>query len=58
LEAAELALSRLQEEPRGYLRVNAPMTFGTLHLGPLLVDFMVQYPDLQAQKLPVLTRDS
>ena len=49
LEEAELALSRLQEEPRGSLRVNAPMTFGVLHLGPLLVDFMAQYPDLQVE---------
>ena len=49
LEEAELALSRLQEEPRGHLRVNAPMTFGVLHLGPLLVDFMAQYPDLQVE---------
>lgn len=49
LEEAELALSRLQEEPRGTLRVNAPMTFGVLHLGPLLVDFMSQYPDLQVE---------
>jgi DNA-binding transcriptional LysR family regulator len=49
LEEAELALSRLQEEPRGSLRVNAPMTFGTLYLGPLLADFMAQYPDLQVE---------
>lgn len=49
LEEAELALSRLQEEPRGHLRVNAPMTFGILHLGPLLVEFMAQYPDLQVE---------
>lgn len=49
LEEAELALSALQEEPRGHLRVNAPMTFGILHLGPLLVDFMAQYPDLQVE---------
>ncbi|MEB3291170.1 MAG: LysR family transcriptional regulator [Leptolyngbya sp.] len=49
LESAELALSHLQAEPRGHLRVNAPMTFGTLHLGPLLVEFMAQYPDLQVE---------
>lgn len=49
LEEAELALSQLQEEPRGTLRVNAPMTFGVLHLGPLLVDFITQYPDLQVE---------
>lgn len=49
LEEAELALSRLQEEPRGSLRVNAPMTFGILHLGPLLAEFISQYPDLQVE---------
>ncbi|QQE64400.1 hypothetical protein GFS31_10800 [Leptolyngbya sp. BL0902] len=49
LEEAELALSRLQEEPRGSLRVNAPMTFGILHLGPLLAEFITQYPDLQVE---------
>ncbi len=49
LEEAELALSQLQKEPRGNLRVNAPMTFGVLYLGPLLVDFMAQYPDLQIE---------
>ncbi|NJL46391.1 MAG: LysR family transcriptional regulator [Leptolyngbyaceae cyanobacterium SM2_5_2] len=49
LEEAELALSRLQEEPRGNLRINAPMSFGTLHLAPLLVDFMAQYPDLHVE---------
>jgi DNA-binding transcriptional LysR family regulator len=49
LEEAELALSRLHEEPRGHLRINAPMTFGTLYLAPLLVDFMAQYPDLHVE---------
>src|SRR5215472_16182795 len=33
LEEADLAVGRLQSEPRGLLRVNAPMSFGTLHLG-------------------------
>ncbi|MBD2108534.1 LysR family transcriptional regulator [Nodosilinea sp. FACHB-13] len=46
LEEAELALTRLHQEPRGSLRINAPMTFGTLHLAPLVVKFMAQYPDL------------
>src|SRR3978361_2398083 len=34
IEEAELALTQLQELPRGLLRINAPMSFGTLHLGP------------------------
>ncbi|NJL45077.1 MAG: LysR family transcriptional regulator [Leptolyngbyaceae cyanobacterium SM2_3_12] len=49
LEEAELALTRMQEEPKGSLRINAPMTFGTLHLGPILTDFMAQYPDLKIE---------
>ncbi|MGF1569395.1 MAG: LysR substrate-binding domain-containing protein [Nodosilinea sp.] len=49
LAEAELALTRLQDEPKGRLRINAPMTFGTLHLAPLLVEFMGQYPDLHVE---------
>lgn len=49
LEEAELALTRLHQEPRGSLRINAPMTFGTLHLAPLVVEFMAQYPDLHVE---------
>jgi DNA-binding transcriptional LysR family regulator len=49
LEEAERSITQLQAEPRGRLRVNAPMTFGTMHLAPALADFLVQYPDLQVQ---------
>jgi DNA-binding transcriptional LysR family regulator len=31
------------------LRVNAPMSFGTLHLGPAIADFMKKYPALHIQ---------
>jgi len=49
LEEAEFAVTRSQAEPRGLLRVNAPMSFGTLHLGRAVADFMERYPDLQIQ---------
>lgn len=49
LEEAELALTRLQQEPRGSLRINAPMTFGTLYLAPLIVEFMTLYPELRVE---------
>lgn len=49
LEEAELAVTRLHEEPKGTLRINAPMSFGTLHLAPLVADFLVQYPDLKIE---------
>lgn len=49
LEEAERSIIQLQVEPRGKLRINAPMTFGTMHLAPALADFLVQYPDLEVQ---------
>ena len=49
LDAADQAVAHLQSTPRGLLRVNAPMSFGTIRLGPLIADFMAQYPDLQIQ---------
>ncbi|MBT9311767.1 LysR family transcriptional regulator [Leptothoe kymatousa] len=49
LEEAELALSQAQAEPVGPLRINAPMTFGTMHLGPILAEFMANYPGVQVQ---------
>lgn len=49
LEEADLAVAQLHAEPRGLLRVNAPMSFGTLQLGPALVAFMEKYPELQIQ---------
>ena len=49
LQEAELAVSQAQVEPIGALRINAPMTFGTLHLAPVLAEFMTQYPGVQIQ---------
>jgi DNA-binding transcriptional LysR family regulator len=47
LDAADQAVAQAQSTPRGLLRVNAPMSFGTLQLGPAIADFMAQYPELQ-----------
>ena len=49
LEAAELELSDLQSQPKGTLKINAPMSFGTMHLGKAIAEFMSQYPELQVQ---------
>ncbi|MEM6839217.1 MAG: LysR family transcriptional regulator [Cyanobacteria bacterium P01_C01_bin.120] len=46
---AELAVSNLQTQPQGRLRLNAPMTFGTRYLAPLIAQFVQQYPDLQVE---------
>ncbi|MDV7338413.1 LysR family transcriptional regulator [Terasakiella sp. A23] len=45
-EEAELAITRLQDEPRGHLKISAPMSFGIKHLGKPLATFMGQYDDL------------
>lgn len=49
LEAAELAASRSRQEPRGSLKINGPMSFGTLHLGPAVAAFAATYPALRVQ---------
>jgi DNA-binding transcriptional LysR family regulator len=49
VEEAERAVSQLQAEPKGKLRINAPMTFGTMYLAPAIADFLVEYPELQVQ---------
>jgi len=46
IEAANAAVSHLQVTPRGRLRVNAPMSFGTLHLAPAVRDFLDRYPEV------------
>ncbi len=46
LEAAKAEVSCMQDAPRGTLRLNAPMSFGILHIAPMLPDFLAAYPDL------------
>ena len=46
VEEANRAVTQLQAAPRGRLRVNAPMSFGFLHLAGILPDFMERYPEV------------
>jgi DNA-binding transcriptional LysR family regulator len=46
-EEAELLVGRLHGEPRGMLRVTAPVAFATLHVASALPAFLGQYPDVQ-----------
>jgi DNA-binding transcriptional LysR family regulator len=46
-EEAELAVTHLQERPRGRLRVTAPVSFGITHLARALPDFMAQFPEVK-----------
>jgi DNA-binding transcriptional LysR family regulator len=47
-EAAQAieVVGQLQSEPRGVLKVSAPVAFGTLHVSPALADFLRVHPDL------------
>lgn len=47
VDDADQAATSLQIEPRGLLRINAPMSFGILHLGELISRFTDMYPDVE-----------
>jgi len=59
-EDAEAEVSHLQEEPRGILRINSPMSFGICHVAPALPQFLKEYPgvsidmNLDDRKLDVI----
>lgn len=46
VEEAEQAVSSHSDSPRGQLRVNAPVTFGLMHLAAAIPDFLAAYPDV------------
>jgi DNA-binding transcriptional LysR family regulator len=54
LEEAKLAVSRIQSEPRGILRVSAPVAFGRLHIASALPEFLAAHPDM---KIDMVTTD-
>lgn len=43
---AEHAATELQKVPRGTLKISIPMSFGRLHIAPLIPVFLKRYPDL------------
>jgi DNA-binding transcriptional LysR family regulator len=47
IEEANLSVSKLQAAPRGRLRVSAPMSFGILHIGPAIHDFLARYKEVE-----------
>ena len=45
-QQAEDAVSELQGEPCGQLRIKVPMSFGLLHVAPLVPRFLKRYPGI------------
>lgn len=49
IEEAENQVAGLNETPRGRLRVNAPMTFGTAYLSSAIADFLSTHPQVRVE---------
>ena len=50
-DAADRAVHALGTAPRGRLRVNAPVTFGTFGLAPLVIRFLAAFPEVDVELL-------
>lgn len=46
-EAAESLAQDMRTQPKGVLRVNAPMTFGGFSLAPFVTRYLARFPDMQ-----------
>lgn len=46
VEEMEAAVTHLQTEPRGVLKISAPHVIGTTHVAPALAEFLKLHPDL------------
>jgi DNA-binding transcriptional LysR family regulator len=49
LDEAERSVKDLQAEPKGRLRINAPMSFGVHHLAPAIGEFMAIWPQIEIE---------
>ncbi|SMF93859.1 DNA-binding transcriptional regulator, LysR family [Methylomagnum ishizawai] len=51
MEEMEIAVTRLQTEPRGTLKVNATPFFGAYHLAPAVAAYTEIYPDVNVEMI-------
>ncbi|AYF86333.1 LysR family transcriptional regulator [Pseudomonas sp. JS3066] len=49
IEEMESQVSSSRAEPKGLLRVNAPLGFGRTHVGPAISSFVRRYPEVEVQ---------
>jgi DNA-binding transcriptional LysR family regulator len=62
VELAEASASELQANPRGLIRMVAPVSFGNQNLTPVLVDYLLHYPEVNIEltlynRIPDLIND-
>ena len=55
IDDAELALGKSRTEPRGVIKVTAPVRFGEMHVAPVVNRFLRQFPQM-AVRLVLLDR--
>ena len=46
LEEADLAVRALNRDARGTLKLNAPLSFGMLHLKPVITEYLTAHPEV------------
>ena len=46
IDEVERNVGALQTNPRGVLRITAPVSFGIPHLAPAIIDYLARYPDV------------
>lgn len=49
IDATEVAVRNLGDEPRGMLRISATVAFGRMYVAPLIPDIIARYPDLECE---------
>lgn len=49
MEAADAAIARERIEPRGLLRVNVPVVFGTRQIAPAIAEFLAAHPEVTVE---------
>lgn len=51
VEAADAMLSSRRVEPKGRLRLTAPVMYGRMHVAPVVTDFIARYPGVEVELL-------
>jgi DNA-binding transcriptional LysR family regulator len=49
VHSTEIAVKNFGDAPRGVLRISASITFGRLHIAPLLAKVVAKYPELECE---------